>query len=177
MTTSAERYTLIAIVLHWTIAILMMFMLFLGENLMARGNGSFYPSVHVSLGLLILVLSFARLVWRLANTPPALPATMKNWEVKVSYLTHGLFYLLMVGLPITGMMTFASHISRHPELLDASVFGLFGVPMLPDIGGLAGPMHGLGSKVGQLLVFLHVAAALKHQFWDKDGVLGRMSPH
>jgi cytochrome b561 len=177
MATSSPRYTIVAISLHWLIAILMMFMLFFGENLIRNQANSFYPSIHVSLGVSILVLSIARLAWRLANPPPELPTTMKGWEVSLSHVTHWLFYILMIGLPLTGMMSFTSEIVRHPEIAGASVFGLFGAPALPNIGGIGGGSHGLGSKLGQALVILHVLAALKHQFWDKDNVLRRMSPH
>lgn len=113
MNIEAAKYTKGAIYMHWGLAILMIVMLFLGEDMIQHPTATFYPSLHVTLGIAILVLTLVRLWWRLTHKPPALPATMKGWEVKVS----------------------------------------------------------------QILVILHVLAALKHQFWDKDNLLRRMSPH
>ncbi len=154
----------------------MIYMLFFGEGLIQRVQGTFYPSVHVSLGITILVLSVARLAWRLMNPPPALPTTMKSWEATLSHVTHWAFYALMVGMPLTGMMDISRTAIRKPDLLQASVYGLFNVPVLPNILSL-GQTHELGALVGKLLVILHVGAALKHQFWNNDGLLRRMSPH
>ncbi len=176
MTEQNIRYNTVAIWLHWIIGLLMIFMLFFGEGLIQRVQGTFYPSVHVSLGITILVLSVARLAWRLMNPPPALPTTMKPWEVTVSHITHWAFYALMIGMPLTGMMDISHAAVRNAELLQASVFGLFNVPVLPDLLGL-GQTHSLGAVAGKILVILHVGAALKHQLWNKDGLLRRMSPH
>jgi cytochrome b561 len=177
MEISSSRYTNVSILLHWLIAILMIFMLFFGENLIRQQTDAFYPSVHVSLGVSILVLSLARLAWRFLNPPPPLPAGMKKWEVTGSHVSHFLFYVLMIGLPLSGMMSFTSEVVRDTVLQGATVFGLFGAPQLPNIGGIGGAVHGLGSNLGQAIVILHVAAALKHQFWDKDNLLNRMKPH
>jgi cytochrome b561 len=178
MITSSQRYTTVAILLHWAIAGLMIYMLFWGEDLISRTHGTVGPSLHATIGVAILVLSFARLAWRLANPPPALPATTKSWEAKAGHITHGLFYVLMIGMPMTGLMAFTSHLVQHSDAVGSTIFGLMSVPALPDFG-LGGPVHLLhviGGKVGIALLLLHVVAALKHQFWDKDGILRRMLP-
>lgn len=176
MQTSNLNYTNGAIYLHWLIAILMITMLFLGEDMIRHATGTFYPSLHASLGVSILVLSVIRLWWRISHKPPALPSTMKKWEVGLSHITHILFYVLMIGLPLSGLMSFTSESARETILTGTSVFGVFPVPALPNIGGIGGVIHGLGAKLGQILVVLHVLAALKHQFIDKDNLLKRMSP-
>jgi cytochrome b561 len=176
MDNTQHRYSNVAILLHWAIAILMMVMLFLGEDMIRNATGTFYPSLHASLGISILVLSVARLLWRFSHPSPALPSTMKKWEVGVSHFTHTMFYVLMIGLPLSGLMSFTSESARETILNGATIFGAFPVPALPNVGGIGGIVHGLGAKVGQVLVILHVLAALKHQFWDKDGLLRRMSP-
>jgi cytochrome b561 len=178
MKTTSERYTTVAILLHWAIAVLMIYMLFWGEDLISRTHGTFGPSLHATIGVAILVLSFARLAWRVANPPPALPATTKSWEAKAGHITHGLFYVLMIGMPLTGLMAFTGHLVMHSDAVGSTIFGLMPVPALPNFGlGLSVLLlHTIGSKVGIALVFLHVVAALKHQFWDKDGILRRMLP-
>jgi cytochrome b561 len=89
-----------------------------------------------------------------------------------------LFYVLMIGMPLTGLMAFTGHLVMHSDAVGSTIFGLMPVPALPNFGlGLSVLLlHTIGSKVGIALVFLHVVAALKHQFWDKDGILRRMLP-
>ena len=177
MNANVISYSKGVIWLHWLIAALMITMLFFGEDMIQHATASFYPSLHASLGISILVLSLVRIWWRLSHPVPALPATIKNWEKKISHATHFIFYVLMIGLPLSGLMTFTTESAREAAVAGASLFGILPVPSLPNIGGIAGIIHGLGAKIGQVLVILHILAALKHQFWDKDNLLKRMSPH
>lgn len=186
-TISRTKYDAVAMTLHWITAILMIFMIAFGEDLIrvrsgadaasATAAGFFLPSVHVSIGVAILVLTILRLVWRLMNPPPPLPDTMAPWEQLVSKLTHLLFYVLLIGLPLSGWLSFSNYIIERPLVGAARVFGLFAVPDVPDLGDVGGAVHGLGSNVAMVLVILHVLAALKHHFINKDEVLRRMSPH
>jgi cytochrome b561 len=177
MNSSSVRYNMGAIYLHWIIALLMIYMVFFGEGLIRRQQATFYPSLHVSLGVLILVLSLGRLAWRMMHQPPDLPASMKGWEVSLSHITHWLFYALMILLPLTGMMSFTHQLAKEPLLAGVTVFGMFGAPALPDLFGLGRNSHSIASNVAYFLIILHVLAALKHQFWDKDNILNRMRPH
>jgi len=180
---SRTKYDTVAMALHWIIAALMIFLIFFGEDLMEAEDGgetlagTFLPSLHVSLGSAVLVLSVLRLLWRVMNPPPALPASMAPWEVMATKLTHAIFYVLMIGLPLTGMMGFARWLKENPAMTGVSIFGALPVPQLPSLGLPVGLLHNLGSKVGMVLVILHVLAALKHQFISRDGLLSRMSPH
>jgi cytochrome b561 len=181
--TAQVKYDGVAMLLHWIIAVLMIFMIIFGEDLMGEKGeageaaaGTFLPSVHVSIGVTILALTLLRLIWRLMNPPPPYPASMKPWEVTMSKVTHGLFYVLMIGLPLTGWLAFAEFLKEAPAMSGVSVFGLFPVPAAPQFGELAKGAHGLGSNVAMVLVILHVLAALKHQFIDGDGIFRRMLP-
>ncbi len=174
MTTTTTRYSNIAILLHWTIAILMIYMLFWGEDLIRNVQGTFYPSVHASIGITILVLSVLRLIWRWVNPPPALPGNPHDWQARISEWTHWLFYALMIGIPLTGLADFTRRLPRHPEQAGTTIFGLFPVPQIP--WDLLGQLHGLSTKLAIGLLILHVLGALKHQFWDRDNLLRRMSP-
>ena len=177
MSVSSSRYSTVAIILHWLIAALMIYMILFGEDLIRRPTDTFYPSLHASIGISILVLSLAWLFWRLMNPSPALPSTMKPWEVTVSHITHWLFYVLMIGLPLTGLMAFTHQLPKETILSGTTLFGITSVPGLPDIGGVGRNLHSLSSKAAEVLIILHIVAALKHQFWDKDNLLKRMSPH
>lgn len=172
---SGVRYSTVAIALHWLIAVLMIPMLLFGEELMEEDGGTFLPSIHVSIGVSILVLTILRLVWRIMNPPPPPPATMAAWEKAAATATHVLFYVLMVGLPLSGWLLVPEFIQDEPAMAGIRVLGLFPVPAGPNGGEVAGFVHEVGSKVGIALVALHVIAALKHQFLDRDGTLRRMS--
>ena len=180
---SREHYTRVAVALHWIIALLMIPMVLFGEEMMeiereAGGAAEtlFKPSLHVTLGVTILILSVARLVWRIANPPPAYPSQMKSWEVTLAKLTVVLFYALMLGLPFSGWFALAGEIARHPEMAQISVFGFFHMPVAPSLGLPARAMHGLGSNIAMALIGLHILAALKHQFMDDVDSFGRMRP-
>ena len=164
--------------LHWIIAILVIPILLFGEEVMDtdEGGGKFLASVHVSIGVSILALSVLRLAWRLINPPPDLPSTMAEWEKTASHAAHILFYVLLIGLPLTGWLAFANFLPRHPGMAEVSIFGLTPVPYAPDSGKLAGNIHAVGSKIGIALVALHVLAALKHKYYTRDGVMRRMLP-
>jgi cytochrome b561 len=177
MSVLTTRYSTVAVILHWLIAVLMIYMVLFGEDLIRRPTETFYPSLHASIGISVLILSLARLVWRLMNPPPALPSTMKAWEVTVSHITHWAFYILMIGLPLTGLMAFTHMLPKEAILSGTTLFGVAPVPGLPDLGGAGSNLHELGSKALEALIILHVVAALKHQFWDKDNLLRSMSPH
>ena len=73
-------------------------------------------------------------------------------------------------------LAFPEQLARHPAMAGVSVIGMFPVPPAPALGQLPGLLHSLGSNVGMALVILHVLAALKHQFVNRDGLLRRMLP-
>jgi cytochrome b561 len=179
--TTAIKYTTPAIWFHWIIAILIIFMLFPGEDLIKVQRGSsmagWGPSTHATIGIVILVLSLARLVWRYLNPPPPLPATMPAWQVAASHAGHWIFYGLMIVTPLAGWFALSSYGAGRLSPEAVSFFNIFSLYLLPDIGSWTTEFHEIASNMMMFLIVLHVAAALKHQFWDRDGLLRRMSPH
>lgn len=172
------RYASVAIVLHWVIAAGILFLIWLGWNM--HGNEALYQ-LHKSIGISILFLTVARLVWRLMNPPPPLPAGMNRLEKTASHLVHIGFYALMLGMPLTGWM----YVSTSYDFDVPTV--LFGLISWPDIAGLGfltnatanGVIEQIHSKLAWLalaLLALHVAGALKHEFGDEQGVLKRILP-
>jgi cytochrome b561 len=164
--------------LHWFIAVLLIFMLFFGEELMkGKGaGGAFGPSLHVSIGSAILVLSVFRLAWRLINPPPAYPASMARWEQVAAKATHLLFYVLLIGMPLTGWLATPKFLSEKGAMMGLTIFGAFPPPGAPNLGLPMKAIHELGSNFGIALLALHVLAAFKHHFINRDGVLRRMLP-
>jgi cytochrome b561 len=175
------KYDSVAMLLHWVTALLIIFMLVFGEELIdaaEHGDGGTFPaSVHVSVGVAILVLTLLRMFWRLTHAAPPLPVTMKSWETMLSKLTHFAFYALLIGIPLTGWLAFGDFVREEPAMAFLKVFGLFALPSAPDIGEAAKEIHEIGSNAMIVLVVLHVLAALKHQFVDDDGIFRRMLPH
>lgn len=180
MSPKTARYTGPAIWLHWIVAALMLFMLFLGDDFIRvpRGGslGGWAPSAHASLGVTILLLGLARLSWRLGHPPPALPRTMPRWQVLASHSVHWAFYILMIALPVTGLLALVPYGVERLDVGQVRVVNLFPAAFLPNLGAWTGVAHDFVSNLAQALVIVHVLAALKHQFWDKDGLLGRMRP-
>ncbi|NIJ19694.1 cytochrome b561 [Sphingomonas naasensis] len=175
MALRGDRYNRGAIAFHWAIAALVLVNLFIGlfhETLLA---GLRVMPLHKAIGATVLVLSIARLGWRLTHRPPALPEAVPGWERALANSLHWLFYALLLILPLTGWI-FSSNPERPRPV---SWFGLFDLPLLPVSSGAAGAAHEAHELLGLLmtaLVVLHIAAALRHHFLLRDRVLVRMLP-
>lgn len=172
-------YTRTAIGLHWIIAITIIGLLVMGHLMQQEWmpNRSSLYGLHKSFGILILVLTVFRIVWRLTHRPPALPDSVPNWQVLASRAVHIGFYVLLIAMPLLGW-AMSSASTRAPQV---EIFGLFPIPDLPvDQGPGASrqwaQLHGIGAKLMIALLVLHIGAALKHHVVDRDGVLARMWP-
>lgn len=185
MAMANNRYSTVAIVLHWVIAGLILFNLYLALQFDGlRGLAKFNAfQLHKSVGLTVLMLSLARLAWRLTHRPPPLPAEMPAWAKFGAHAAHWLLYGLMIGIPLTGWVV----VSASPTNLPTVIFKTIPWPHLGFIHDLAMPVRrSLEDQVEQVhmllgfgmgfLIILHVAAALKHQFLNRDEVLGHMLP-
>ncbi|HUK59898.1 MAG TPA: cytochrome b [Stellaceae bacterium] len=131
-------------------------------------------SLHLSFGILILVLVMARLVWRLGHPVPLISDNVPRWQRQAAQVTHGIFYVLLMLLPLMG---WANASARGWTI---EVFGIFVLPhILPAgsaIGQRLGDVHTFTAYVLLSLAGLHVAAAMYHHFWLRDRVLSRMLP-
>jgi len=171
------RYSSVSIGLHWLIAALLISQVVLGMRFgdMPRGPGKGEAfALHMSLGITILLLSLARLGWRISHPAPPLPTQYKAWERLLARATHVLFYVVMIGMPLSGWVMTSAGPRPLPEL-----WGAIPWPKLPVDGASAGrasKFHDLGPWIFWTLLALHVAGALKHQFLDRDGTLWRMLP-
>ena len=173
---TAPRYSRTAIALHWLLALLIVANLALGiymSDLSFSMTRLKLYNWHKWAGAVILALSAARLVWRLTHRPPPAPP-MPGWQRQASQATHLLLYALFFAVPLAGWAY--SSAAGFPLV----VFGLLPLPdWVPVDRGLADllkPLHKWLALSLAALVLLHVAAAMKHHFVDRDGLLGRMRP-
>ncbi len=179
-----DRYSTVAIVLHWLIALAIVALLVIGivmTSLPPSTTMFKLFQLHKSLGITVLALSVLRLAWRLTHRPPPLPADTKKWEAFAAHATHWLFYALMIGMPLTGW----AMVSASPMNLPTVLYGVVPLPHLPVLGTLENKkpvedafraVHDTGAWVVIALLALHVGAALMHQFIRRDEVLHRMLP-
>jgi cytochrome b561 len=115
---SRDRYSRVAIVLHWAIAAFIIFNLCTGFFVASWLAGTIAPPppirwlslmLHASSGLTVLALTVARVVWRLLNTPPPYLAALKPWERHTAHVAHFLLYAAMVLMPLTGWAILSAH--------------------------------------------------------------------
>lgn len=174
------QYDRVAMALHWVIALTIIALLVFGTLMTIEGfpNRFVLYQWHKSFGIVILFLSVFRLIWRLTHRPPPLPDDMKAYEKAGAKLTHIGFYVLMIGMPLLGWAMVSA--SRFP--IPTELFYLIpwpdmpGVPESDAVEGRLKLLHEIGGKLMIALLVLHVGAALKHHFVNKDGVLARMVP-
>ena len=131
-------------------------------------------NLHKSIGLSILALVVVRLIWRHVKPPPPLPEQISALEVKLSKIGHALLYILMLGIPLSGLVIAMS--SAIPSV----IFGLFELPrpLAPNeaLGDSASAVHEILTTAILVLIGVHVLAAIKHEFADGHGYFLRMLP-
>lgn len=177
------RYSTVAIILHWAIALLLIFEVGLGLNMESlKGPAQFAVfQLHKSIGITILLLVALRILWRFYRRPPAM--TVTGWERALARFVHGLFYLALFALPLSGWLIVSTSRIDVPTLL----YGIVPWPHLPGFADMAAKakhgwheagefIHGNLVNLLYLLFALHVAGALKHHFIDGGNDLARMAP-
>ncbi len=175
------RYSLLAIALHWVLAITITGLFALGVYMHELPFSPWRLKLynwHKWAGISVLVLSILRLVWRLIHRPPPLPEAiaraMPRWQTMAHHATHHLMYGLFFAVPLFGWAY--SSAAGFPIVW-------FGLWPLPDffpadkvLAELIEPLHQWSALALMGLAVLHVAAAIKHQWVDRDGLLQRMLP-
>lgn len=183
-----ERYSAVAVVLHWLVAIAIIYNLWVGlgfDDLEASHSPLLRPAIdlHKSIGITVIGLVVLRVLWKVGHPGPAPMAALKPWERKLSVGTHHLLYLLMVLVPLAGWLHDSAWkaAAGHPLVLYGAIpwfrLPLFG--WLSDAGkdqwhDALGAVHGLSAKLLIGILALHIAGALKHQFIDGQAQFRRM---
>jgi cytochrome b561 len=184
---NAVRFGAVAMTFHWVIAAAVIFNIWFGKYVHGMAdddpNHFEYVQIHKSIGITVLVLALARLIWRLISPPPPLPASTPRWQHFASRLSHWSLYGLIIAIPLAGWAL----VSSSPLGLPTFWFGVFEWPHIPFLSELPRAeksalrpqffeAHSILATVLIYVLAVHVLAALKHHFLDKDAVLKRMLP-
>lgn len=174
---SGRHWTALAKWLHWVVALLIAVQLVLGW---VAASWRLSPTQlelfvwHKSIGMLVLLLVVLRLAWRLRHAAPALPQDMPRWERRAALASHVLLYVVMLALPFSGW------VDNSASGVPFSIFWFVPLPSIApvneDVAGVAGEIHLALGILLIVLVAIHVAAALRHHFIERDDVLVRMLP-
>lgn len=184
---SPSRYTRTAMLLHWLVAVLIAANIILIWIVELIPENLVRPAIdtHKSLGITVLGLAILRLLWRVANPPPPLGDGYKAWEKAGAHAAHIALYVLIFALPLSGWLHDSAW--KAAAQFPMQLFYLFPWPRLGFIANLDpatkevlhslfGAIHKYLSYLFYGLFVLHVGAALKHQFWDREPQLARMLP-
>lgn len=176
-----SRYTAVAMALHWLLGLSLVAMFVLGVYM---ADLPFSPwrmklyNWHKWAGITFLALSVLRLVWRISHRPPALPAAitraMPAWQNLAHHATHHLLYVLFFVVPLLGWAY--SSAAGFPIVWFGQIALPDFVPADKALAEMIKPLHELSAFALMGLAGLHIAAALKHQWFDRDGLLERMLP-
>jgi cytochrome b561 len=181
------RYDRFAMLLHWLVAALILASLFLIWFVDSYPEDWVRPVIdtHKSFGIVVLGLVLLRLLWRVGHRPPPFPESYHQHEQWAAHAAHWILYVLMLGLPLTGWIHDSAW--KDAETHPMSLFGLLDWPrialILEQPAASREAIHSLFFGFHRALAYalyavflLHVAAALKHQWLDRQLELQRMLP-
>lgn len=171
---TSQGYGIVSRLFHWAMAVAIFGMFALGVWMVRLDYYSPYynaaPDFHRSLGILLLIALLGRWLWRATNPKPR-PDGLSPFEQKASHAVHWGFYVLLLGLMVSG------YLISTPDGQPIDVFGWFSVPSIIKARGLessAGYVHRVVAYIVIALAVVHTLAALKHHFVDKSEILNRM---
>jgi len=177
---SSTQYGVLSKLFHWSIALLILIQLYLGfwtvwmlpQN---SPQANFYiEGLHKPIGFMVSVLAILAILWKFKNPHPSFPDSMPTWEKIIARITHWLLYLSLLIMPLSG--TIMSTAYGVPP----NFFGLYQFPMFIEknmkVAEVFFLIHQYASYLFSALIVLHILAALKHHFIDRDVVLKRMLP-
>ncbi len=171
-----NNYGLIAILLHWLMAIIIIGLFVIGKIMHDMDyydpNYHVFPWWHKSFGLLIVVLFVFRLIWKLKNPKVSQIQSGKAIELKLAKIAHALMYLLILICCVSGVMISTA------EGAGIEFFGWFDIPAFIANGepqaDLAGEIHEISTLALIVLAAMHFLAAIKHHFINRNDTLKRM---
>jgi cytochrome b561 len=172
---TGQRYRPAAIAFHWSMFALVVIVGTLGllHDSWPEQSQAFWINLHALIGLLLWLVLFARVGYRLRHAPPVLPAGIGAFSRRFSSPVHLALYALMFAIPILGIVTFV----YHGRVFNFGVFEIDpGVKKNRAVFGPTEDVHGYLAYALFAVAGLHALAALWHRYVLHDGVLARMWP-
>jgi cytochrome b561 len=174
MTRATNQFVFAARLLHWLMAIMIVSMLFIGVGMVASVSErhEWLIRIHKPLGIAILLLAVVRLIVRLRNPPPPLPADLPAIQKFAAHASHWLLYVLMLVIPLVGWAMLSA--GGYPVMLSDSLR----LPPIFPVNAVAFAILRHTHAWLAMLLFLtflaHLGAALYHGLIRRDGVLSSM---
>lgn len=175
---SRNSFGLVSILFHWIIGLIFLGQIVLGYLMVRVSDFTLQFSLyqwHKSFGFLVLGLSAFRLLWKIANPRPQDPESMSSLERTAAHAAHGILYLSLFIVPLTGWAVASS----SPLQIPTFMFNLVVIPHLPltisdsaEAFWTAG--HAWLAYLSAIVAAGHILAALHHHFWKRDSILMRI---
>ncbi|MDX3911693.1 MAG: cytochrome b [Sphingobium sp.] len=171
------RYSGAQRIFHWVTALAMLVILVLGWIMQPGKDGPEMATlweIHKTFGVLVFLITAARLVWRHYDPPPPAPPGQPDWDHKLANMTYAVFFLALLWFPATGYVY--STAGGHPPIL----FGMMPTPQLlpidKEVAAWGKSLHRLSQWPLYALILLHLAGVFYHVSVRRDGMLDRMLP-
>ncbi len=172
---SSDHFSLVTRVLHWVTVVLVFAALVLGNriaNMEVSLSALKFFAYHKTVGITVLALIVARMLWHWLTRPPASVPSGVGWQVRLAKAVHRGFYVLLVAMPLTGW------VASSATGVDTVVFGRWTLPAIGPVSErweeVGFVVHGAIAKVLIAVILLHIAGALYHAIIKRDGTLRRM---
>ncbi len=171
-----NHWGMITVVIHWLSALTVFGLFGFGLWMVElEYHSAWYhkaPDLHKSIGILLLVMTLVRLVWRRNNSSPAPLTSHTPVEQKMAALIHYLLYLLLITVMLSG------YLISTADGRAVAVFNWFHLPAtlhsIDNQEDIAGVVH-LWLAISLIsFAVVHAMAAIKHIFFDRDRTLQRM---
>ena len=173
-----SRYSNLNQALHWLTAACMFAILPLAWVMVNAKEGATFTGAlfnwHKTLGLIVLIVTAFRIVWRFFDGPPAYPSGVAAADHTLAQIAYWLFFAVLIFMPVTGFLT--SAYGGHPLKLFNWIPTPQPVGKDKGLSDFFGALHIAGQWAVYAMIFLHLAAVVMHVIWGRDGVLGRMLP-
>ena len=174
-----RRYSNVAVAFHWITVVLVVAQAIVGFGFHRFSEGALKAELftwHKTIGPLILLITLARLWYRVKNPPPPFTPEIPHWERVAAVWNHRLFYTLLIAMPLVGLVA----ISGDAEEPFTRLVGGIPFPLVPGISeataDIAGEVHMVAAWLLIALILIHIAGALKNQFINHWRLAGRMPP-
>ena len=182
------RYTRIAVVFHWLVAVLVIGNIALAWTFKVFDDypwTQYVTNTHKTVGITVLGLALLRLSWRIAHRPPPFNPAIPRWQAGAARFVHGALYFMIIAMPLSGWIYDSAWEWAKDVPID--FWGLFEMPRIPWVMDMpqgrakelldvvAGEVHNYLSYLLYALLAAHLAGAIKHQWFDRIPTLQRMT--